>query len=45
MFDENNAIANVMAYMEGMVHTSISKIFKLKWIIDSGATNHMVSSL
>jgi len=45
MFDGNNATANVMANMAGMVHTPISKIAKLKWIIDSGATNHMVSSL
>jgi len=44
MFD-GNTTSNVMANMAGMVHTPRSKVTKLRWIIDSGATNHMVSVL
>ena len=42
MFDGNTTNSNVMANMAGMVHTPRSKVTKLKWIIDSGATNHMI---
>lgn len=45
MLDGNVSTANVMANMAGMVQTPMSKIAGLKWIIDSGATNHMISSL
>uniref|UniRef100_A0A3Q7GG86 Reverse transcriptase Ty1/copia-type domain-containing protein n=1 Tax=Solanum lycopersicum TaxID=4081 RepID=A0A3Q7GG86_SOLLC len=34
-----------MANMTGMVHTPRSKVSKLKWTIDTGTTNHMISIL
>ena len=34
-----------MANMAGMAHINVIKLIDLPWIIDSGATNHMVSTL
>ena len=34
-----------MANMAGMAHINVIKLTDLPWIIDSGATNHMVSTL
>ncbi|KAH0733129.1 hypothetical protein KY289_004317 [Solanum tuberosum] len=45
MLDGDVLTANVMANMAGMAHTNITKLIGLPWIIDSGATNHMVSTL
>ena len=45
MFDGNYATANVMANMAVIAHTNFIKLTDLPWIIDSGATNHMVSTL
>ena len=42
MIDKESTPKEVMANMAGMVHTPRSKVTKLKWIIDSGATNHMI---
>lgn len=46
MLDGNICTAHVMANMAGMTHDiPLSKITVFRWIIDSGATNHMISSL
>jgi len=45
MLDGDISTANVMANMAGMAHTNVTKLTDLPWIIDSGATNHMVSTL
>lgn len=34
-----------MAYMAGIDFKNLSTIERVKWIIDTGATNHMVASL
>ena len=46
MINNDNSQYGMMANMAGMAgNTQIAKIKDLKWIVDSGATNHMSSSL
>ena len=46
MINNDNSQHGMMANMAGMAgNTQIAKIKDLKWIVDSGATNHMSFSL